>query len=63
MTIFIVSQRVPSVRFCDQILVLDRGQIVGRGRHDDLLRDCEVYREIYQSQYADDAETGGEAAS
>ena len=63
MTIFIVSQRVPSVRFCDQILVLDRGQIVGRGRHDELLRDCEVYREIYQSQYADDAETGGEAAS
>ncbi len=63
MTIFIVSQRVPSVRFCDQILVLDKGRIVGRGKHEELLKDCEVYREIYQSQYADDAEPGSEAAS
>jgi len=51
MTIFIVSQRAASVRGADQILVLDDGKVVGHGKHEDLLRDCQIYREIYESQY------------
>ncbi|MBR4529307.1 MAG: ABC transporter ATP-binding protein [Lachnospiraceae bacterium] len=54
MTIFIVSQRVPSVRFADRILVLDKGHIVGNGRHEELLGSCEVYREIYRSQFPEE---------
>lgn len=55
MTIFIVSQRVPSVRFCDRILVLDKGHLVGQGTHEELLESCEVYKEIYSSQFMEDA--------
>lgn len=50
-TTFIVSQRAASVRFADQIIVLDDGAIVGLGKHDDLLKNCKVYREIYFSQF------------
>lgn len=50
MTVFIVSQRASSIRYADQILVLDDGKLVGIGRHDDLLKTCEVYREICLSQ-------------
>ena len=50
-TTFIVSQRASSVRFADQIIVLDDGCVVGIGTHDDLLADCPVYQEIYASQY------------
>ena len=49
-TTFIVSQRTASIEHCDQILVLDNGELVGRGTHEALLRECEVYREIYASQ-------------
>ena len=49
-TTFIVSQRAASVRYADQILVLDDGQMVGLGTHDDLLETCAVYREIFYSQ-------------
>ncbi len=49
-TIFTVSQRVGSVRYCDTILVLDNGMLVGQGSHEELVRDCEVYREICMSQ-------------
>lgn len=58
-TVFIVSQRTSSVRFADKILVLDGGELVGCGTHDELLNTCEVYKEIHMSQYAG----GGEAAN
>ncbi|MGN0484917.1 MAG: ABC transporter ATP-binding protein [Lachnospiraceae bacterium] len=51
MTVFIVSQRTSSLQQADQILVLDDGAIVGKGTHDELLKTCEVYREIYDSQF------------
>ena len=50
-TTFIVSQRASSIRHADLILVLDDGEIVGQGTHDELLAGCEVYQEIYYSQY------------
>ena len=49
-TIFIVSQRAASILHADQILVLDDGKMVGKGTHEELLKSCEVYREIYESQ-------------
>lgn len=51
MTVFIVSQRAASIMQADKIVVLDDGEIVGLGTHEDLLKDCEVYREIYESQF------------
>ena len=50
-TTFIVSQRAASVRYADKILVLDDGELVGMGTHDELLETCEVYQEIYYSQF------------
>lgn len=50
-TTFIVSQRAASVRFADEILVLDDGVMVGKGTHDTLLKNCPTYREIYYSQF------------
>lgn len=50
-TTFIVSQRAASVRFADEILVLDDGCLVGKGTHDKLLADCPTYQEIYYSQF------------
>lgn len=50
-TVIIIAQRSISVRDCDKILVLDDGEQVGLGTHDELMRSCEVYREIYESQY------------
>ncbi|MDE5872807.1 MAG: ABC transporter ATP-binding protein/permease, partial [Lachnospiraceae bacterium] len=50
MTVFIVSQRSSSIMYADKILVLDDGQIVGMGTHDELLASCEVYQEICSSQ-------------
>lgn len=49
-TTFIVSQRVSSIRHADQIVVLDDGQMVGLGTHEQLVESCQVYREICQSQ-------------
>ncbi len=51
-TTFIVSQRASSIRHADLILVLDDGKIVGQGTHEELLTGCEVYQEIYYSQYS-----------
>lgn len=50
-TVFIVSQRAASIMHADKIVVLDDGCIVGIGTHDELLQSCEVYREIYYSQF------------
>lgn len=50
-TTIIVSQRTASVQNCDKIVVLDDGHVVGIGNHDNLLKYCETYREIYESQY------------
>ena len=50
-TIFIISQRTSSIAHADKIIVLDDGKIVGIGRHDELLCTCDVYREIYESQF------------
>jgi ABC-type multidrug transport system fused ATPase/permease subunit len=51
MTVFIVSQRTSSIQNSDKIIVLDDGQMVGLGTHDELVQTCEVYREIYNSQF------------
>lgn len=49
-TKIIVAQRVGTIRHADEILVLERGEIVGRGTHDELMKNCEIYREIAASQ-------------
>jgi ABC-type multidrug transport system fused ATPase/permease subunit len=51
LTVFIVSQRTSSIQNSDKIIVLDDGQMVGLGTHDELVQNCEVYREIYNSQF------------
>ena len=50
-TVFIVSQRTSSIRYADRIVVLDDGEAVGVGTHEELLESCQVYREIYESQF------------
>lgn len=50
-TVFIVSQRTSSLKHADRILVLDDGQVADQGTHGELLKRCEVYREIYESQF------------
>lgn len=57
-TTFVVSQRTSSIMHADQIIVLDDGQVVGLGTHETLLQDCDVYREIYQSQFKQTAKEG-----
>lgn len=54
-TIFIVSQRTSSIQFADKIIVMDDGEAVGIGTHAQLLESCEVYREIYESQFKKEA--------
>ena len=60
MTIFLVSQRTSSIQHADQILVLDDGKLVGKGTHEELLSDCQVYQEIYYSQFKKEAVKNGE---
>ena len=50
-TVFIVSQRTSSIKHADKIIVLDGGKMIGVGTHEELLKSCEVYREIHYSQY------------
>ncbi len=50
-TVFIVSQRAASIMYADKIIVLDDGCIVGMGTHDELLKNCGTYSEIYYSQF------------
>ncbi|MDD3278406.1 MAG: ABC transporter ATP-binding protein [Lachnospiraceae bacterium] len=56
MTTFLVSQRVATVRFADQILVLEDGRLTGMGSHEKLRKNCPVYREICQSQLSKEVE-------
>ena len=58
-TTFIVSQRAASVRFADEILVLDDGELTGRGTHAQLLENCPVYQEIYYSQFPKEVANNG----
>lgn len=51
-TVFIVSQRTSSIMQADKIVVLDDGVLVGLGKHEEMLESCEVYKEIYNSQYS-----------
>ena len=51
MSVIIVSQRTSSLMHADRILVLDDGELVGIGSHEELLESCEVYREIHESVY------------
>ena len=60
-TTFIVSQRAASVRYADRILVLDDGLLVGTGTHDELLKTCDVYQEVYYSQFPKEATDDGKA--
>ena len=53
-TTFIVSQRASTIRHADKIIVLDDGEMAGIGTHEELLAGCEVYREIYYSQYPEE---------
>ena len=55
-TVFIVSQRTASILHADRILVLDDGKLVGSGKHEELLDTCEVYSEIYYSQFPKEKE-------
>lgn len=50
LTKIIVSQRAGSLKDCDLILVYDKGQIIAQGKHEELLKDCQVYQEIYEMQ-------------
>ena len=55
-TVFIVSQRSSSVMFADKIIVLDDGEIKGIGTHKELMENCEIYQEIYYSQFPKEKE-------
>lgn len=55
-TIFMVSQRTSSIRHADKIIVLEDGEVIGMGTHDELLKSCEVYAEIHYSQYQNEKE-------
>lgn len=61
-TTFIVSQRASTIRHADKIIVLDDGEMAGIGTHDELMRSCDVYREIYFSQYPDERLKAAKAA-
>lgn len=60
MTVILVSQRANTVRYADKIIVLDDGRAVGIGTHEQLLADCEQYREIYWSQNEENEKGGQE---
>ena len=60
-TVFIVSQRASSIRYADKIIVLDDGEAVGVGTHEELLESCQVYKEIFESQFQQ-TERKGESA-
>ena len=49
-TTVLISQRATSIKSCDLIIVLDNGDVVGMGKHNELMKNCDIYREIYESQ-------------
>ena len=49
-TLVFISQRATSIQSADLIIVLDNGDVVGMGKHNDLMKNCEIYKEIYESQ-------------
>jgi subfamily B ATP-binding cassette protein MsbA len=49
-TTFVIAHRFSTILSADTIVVMERGQIVGQGRHDDLLRNCPVYKQLYERQ-------------
>ncbi|MCL2371742.1 ABC transporter ATP-binding protein/permease [Candidatus Saccharibacteria bacterium] len=53
-TVIIVAQRIGTIRNADQIFVLDKGEIVGRGKHEELLKSCEIYQQIAASQLSEE---------
>ena len=55
-TKLIIAQRVSSVQHADLIIVMDEGKIVATGRHEDLLKTCEIYRQVYESQQKGDSD-------
>lgn len=59
LTCILIAQRIVSVKDADQIIVMDEGEIVGIGTHDDLLKSCTVYQEIYRSQIGKEVQTSG----
>ena len=59
LTVFVVSQRASSVRYADRIIVLEDGEVAGIGTHDELLRGCGVYQEIYYSQFPKEVQANG----
>ena len=58
-TVFIVSQRAASIQHADQIIVLDDGAMAGIGTHEELMKTCETYQEIYYSQFPKEAVING----
>ena len=61
-TVFIVSQRTVSIQQADRIIVLDDGNVVDIGTHEELLKRCEIYQEIYYSQFPEERPTAGKEA-
>ena len=61
-TSFVIAQRISTVMSADQILVLDKGRVVARGRHKELMEESEIYAEIYNSQLVEDAASDLEVA-
>lgn len=61
LTLLLIAQRITSVMGADRILVLDRGEIIGMGTHQELLRDCAVYGEIFRSQIGKEMQNYGGA--
>ena len=51
MTIFLISQRTSSLTNCDKILVLDHGELVAQGTHEELLKNCKLYQDIHYCQF------------
>jgi len=61
-TSFVIAQRISTVMSADQILVLEKGRVVARGRHAELMEESEIYAEIYNSQLVEDAASDLEVA-
>jgi len=55
MTVFIIAQRISSVMDADRILVMENGRVIDSGKHEELKKRCEVYREIVVSQLGEEA--------